>query len=156
MLYIICLYTYCYISREDMYISYTRVCYDLLCNSRYYLCRLNYFCAFHTIFGVLTLSIQRFLLNRFTVSKYWIFISKSYWILVWVTFRATLVQKNPVQWSCFVASSSDYVPVAWCRHQMKTFFALLALCAGNSPVTGEFPSQRPVTRCFDVFFDPRQ
>ena len=25
---------------------------------------------------------------------------------------------------------------------------------GNSPVTGEFPSQRPVTRIFDVFFDP--
>ena len=33
--------------------------------------------------------------------------------------------------------------------------ALLALCAGNSPVTGEFPSQRPVTRSFDVFFDLR-
>ena len=27
--------------------------------------------------------------------------------------------------------------------------------AGNSPVTGEFPSQRPVTRNFDVFFDLR-
>ena len=26
------------------------------------------------------------------------------------------------------------------------------LCDGNSPVTGEFPSQRPVTRSFDVFF----
>ena len=34
-------------------------------------------------------------------------------------------------------------------------YALLALCAGNSPVTGEFPSQRPVTRSFDVFFDLR-
>ena len=33
--------------------------------------------------------------------------------------------------------------------------ALLALCAGNSPVTGEFPSQRPVTRSFDAFFDLR-
>ena len=33
--------------------------------------------------------------------------------------------------------------------------ALLALCAGNSPVTGEFPTQRPVTRSFDVFFDMR-
>ena len=32
---------------------------------------------------------------------------------------------------------------------METFFALLALCVGNSPVTGEFPSQRPVTRSFD-------
>ena len=42
---------------------------------------------------------------------------------------------------------------SWWRHQMETFSALLALCAGNSPVTGEFPSQRPVTRSFDVFFD---
>ena len=32
---------------------------------------------------------------------------------------------------------------------MKTFSALLAL----SSVTGEFPSQRPVTWSFDVFFD---
>ena len=38
---------------------------------------------------------------------------------------------------------------------METFSALLALRAGNSPVTGEFPSQRPVTRSFDVFFDLR-
>ena len=33
--------------------------------------------------------------------------------------------------------------------------ALLALCAGNSPVPGEFPTQRPVTRSFDVFVDRR-
>ena len=38
---------------------------------------------------------------------------------------------------------------------MKTFSALLAICAWNSPVTGEFPAQRPVTRSFDVFFDLR-
>ena len=36
---------------------------------------------------------------------------------------------------------------------METFSALLAICAGNSPLTGEFPTQRPVTRSFDVFFD---
>ena len=35
------------------------------------------------------------------------------------------------------------------------FSALLAICAGNSPVPGEFPAQRPVTRSFDVFFDLR-
>ena len=29
----------------------------------------------------------------------------------------------------------------WWRHQMETFYAILALCAGNSPVTGEFPTQ---------------
>ena len=36
---------------------------------------------------------------------------------------------------------------------METFSALLTICAGNSPVPGEFPAQRPVTRSFDVFFD---
>ena len=30
---------------------------------------------------------------------------------------------------------------------------LLALCEGNSPVTGEFPSQRASNVGFDVFFD---
>ena len=34
-------------------------------------------------------------------------------------------------------------------------FHVTGLCAGNSPVTGEFPSQRPMTRSFDVFFDLR-
>ena len=38
---------------------------------------------------------------------------------------------------------------------METFSAFLAIRAGNSPVTGEFPAQRPVTRSFDVFFDLR-
>ena len=43
--------------------------------------------------------------------------------------------------------------LSWWRHKMETFFVLLAICAGNSPVPGEFPAQRPVTRSFDVFFD---
>ena len=37
----------------------------------------------------------------------------------------------------------------------RTFNALLALCAGNLPITGEFPSQGLVTRSFEVFFDLR-
>ena len=44
---------------------------------------------------------------------------------------------------------------SWWRHQMETFSALLAFCVGNSPVPGEFPAQRPVTRSFEVFFDLR-
>ena len=44
---------------------------------------------------------------------------------------------------------------AWWRHQMETFSALLAICAENSPVPGEFPTQRPMTRNFDVYFDLR-
>ena len=41
--------------------------------------------------------------------------------------------------------------ISWWRHQMETFSALLAICAG----TGEFPTQRPMTRSFDIFFDLR-
>ena len=33
---------------------------------------------------------------------------------------------------------------------MEPFSSLLAICVGNSPVTGECPTQRPVTRGFDV------
>ena len=50
-----------------------------------------------------------------------------------------------------VGKMSSWLP-RW-RHQMETFSALLGICAGNSPATGEFPSQRPVTRSFNVFFD---
>ena len=45
--------------------------------------------------------------------------------------------------------------VTWWRHSIETFSALLALCAGNSPATGEFPAQRPVTRSFDAFLELR-
>ena len=38
---------------------------------------------------------------------------------------------------------------------METFSALLAIYAGSSPVPGQFPSQRTVTRGFHVFFDLR-
>ena len=44
-------------------------------------------------------------------------------------------------------------PSTWWRHHMEKISVSMAICAGNSPVTGEFPSQTPVTRCFDVFFD---
>ena len=69
--------------------------------------------------------------------------------------------------ACYLTSPSHYLNqcwlwdywhpsqcnfTAWC-HQMETFSALLALCAGNSQVTGEFPTQKPVTWSFDVFFD---
>ena len=50
---------------------------------------------------------------------------------------------------------SQKVFILWWRHQMETFSASLALCAGYTLVTGEFPSQRPVTGSFDIFFDLR-
>ena len=53
---------------------------------------------------------------------------------------------------CRITCRQWWVDYPWWRHQMETFSALLALCVGNSPVSGEFPTQRPVTRSFDVFF----
>ena len=37
----------------------------------------------------------------------------------------------------------------------RNVFRVISLCTGNPLVTGEFPSKRPVTRNFDVFFDLR-
>ena len=60
---------------------------------------------------------------------------------------------------CF--KSHDSVPhlvgqdSSWWCHQKETFSALLAIYAGNLPVPGEFPAQRPMTGSFDVFFDLR-
>ena len=66
------------------------------------------------------------------------------------------IQKCSPAWEGFQYRFSPHEPnPAWWLHQMETFSALLALCAGNSPVIGEFPAQRPVTRSFDVFFDLR-
>ena len=48
-----------------------------------------------------------------------------------------------------------YLASPWWHNKMEIFSALLAICAGNSPVPGEIPAQMPVTRSFDVFFDPR-
>ena len=56
-------------------------------------------------------------------------------------------------WSCirttFINIHGDHT---WRHHQMESFSVFLALCEGNPPITVEFPSQRPVTRSFAVFF----
>ena len=51
------------------------------------------------------------------------------------------------------STDSTWQMITWWRHQMETFSALLAICAGNSLATGEFPAQRPMTRSFDVFLE---
>ena len=67
-------------------------------------------------------------------------------------FRFMAKYKSIIRAFFFTRNHSTHI---WWRHQMETFSALLALCAGNSPVNGENPTQRPVTRSFDVFFDLR-
>ena len=51
---------------------------------------------------------------------------------------------------CVCTATNCFQYGAW-RHQMEAFSALLALCAGNSLVTSEFPEQRPMTQSFDFF-----
>ena len=43
--------------------------------------------------------------------------------------------------------------MSWWRHQMENFPRHWPFVLGNSPASGEFPAQRPVTWSFDVFFD---
>ena len=75
--------------------------------------------------------------------------------------RQTKFTSNELQWlglkigNRFNSRSHGCRVRAWWRHQMETFSALLAICAGNSPVTSELTAQRPVTWSFDVFFDLR-
>ena len=44
---------------------------------------------------------------------------------------------------------------SWWRHQMETLFRVTDHLCGAFTGPGEFPSQRPVTGSFDVFFDLR-
>ena len=55
-----------------------------------------------------------------------------------------------------VMATDNYTGYSSWRHQMETFSALLAICAGNSPAPGEFPTQRPVTRSFRQAGDLRR
>ena len=45
--------------------------------------------------------------------------------------------------------------IPWWRHQWKHLPRYRPFLKGESSVTGQFPSQRPLTRSFDPFFDLR-
>ena len=81
---------------------------------------------------------------------YWIFVRGIQW-----QWPVDCRRKGPAMRSINVSHIVNQKKQTWWRHQMETFSALLAICAGNSPGTGEFPAQRPVVRSFDVFFDLR-
>ena len=83
------------------------------------------------------------------------------WLVHWM-FIKIAIEFTPYPWKTYIKINCKYIlnnvnvtKISWWRHQMEIFSALLAICAGNSPVTGEFPTQRPVTRSFDVYFDLR-
>ena len=67
--------------------------------------------------------------------------------LIWYHGIHSVIFSRPVYSSALYAHE---VFVAWKRHQMETFSAQLALCEENSPVTGEFASQRASNADFVV------
>ena len=81
-----------------------------------------------------------------------------YWLAWWRGAKQATNHYQNQRWFLFM-NKHIYMTLpqwsTWWRHQMETFSALLAICVGNSPVPGQFPAQRPVTRSFDVFFDLR-
>ena len=56
-----------------------------------------------------------------------------------------------------ITSLTIVYPTVYSRRGSKktSNIRVTKLCEGNSPVTGEFPAQRPVTRSFDAFSDHR-
>ena len=74
-------------------------------------------------------------------------------LIVFIVFKIWTLDESVNNYVIHLAWSCELF--RWWRHHMETFSALLAICAGNSSVTGEFPAHRPVTRSFDVFLDLR-
>ena len=72
---------------------------------------------------------------------------------VYNIWHVVIISGYSLWWHPIPGSYNGTHRLSWWRHQMETFSALLAFCAGNSPVTGEFSAQRPVTLNFDVFFE---
>ena len=82
-----------------------------------------------------------------------IWISRKWEVLIGQIMACLRRSDNPLHEPPMTQFSDELY--SWWRHQMETFSALLAICAGNSLVPGEFPAHRSVTRSFDVFFDLR-
>ena len=99
--------------------------------------------------------IPQFYIDQWTVTCF----KTMMWYMCSIMFSGTLFTHEwasclLVPWRLFDDRMST-TSISWWRHQTERFSALLAICAGNSPVPGKFPVQRPVTRSFDVFFDLR-
>ena len=92
---------------------------------------------------------------KFFWQTYWIFIDIYIWKHQYFVYGFTQITHEDITLPRVMVVIVWTRYKSWWRHQMETFSALLAICAGNSSVPGEFPAQRPVTRNFDVFFDLR-
>ena len=89
----------------------------------------------------------------------------------WTTEKITITvefysSEMILQWGRYQASISSLtqqsphsmilsIRICMMKSSNANIFRVTGPLCGNSPVTGEFPAQRPMTRGFDVFFDLR-
>ena len=102
-------------------------------------------------YGLITSHVSRLALQNDMLSIY--FNTTRYNLIIYINPASRYITFPVIYFISGATVSLVYFIAPWWRHQMETYSALLAICAGNSPVTGEFPAQRPVTRSFNVFFD---
>ena len=82
---------------------------------------------------------------HFTSLQFYNMISYNFLVLLFLWWLVSCIKNVmlliPYPW---LLSIWDHLVIcaSWWRHQMETFFAILAICAGNSPVTGAFPTQK--------------
>ena len=118
--------------------------------------------------GQFSMSVSSFFEQTFNLT------GNVYWFIFWYLAKEDIVTRKRAQ----ISTACDPMTLARRRDDRTAFAvigillpgarpspmmtssygnisALLALCAGNSPVPDEFLSQRPVTRSFDVFFNLR-
>ena len=110
-----------------------------------------------------------FMLNRAAHNRFWNTIKYCFFVLQTNgngVYRLSYMPSQTHYWDVWCNVGSQYC--SWFEPRYATIFlsgpfhfnftmmssnVLLTLCEGNPPVTGGFPSQRPATRSFDVFFD---
>ena len=120
---------------------------DIHGNKKHWFFSILFFC-FPFLSTHLHISCDVLFVGRF-VNKIIIRIKKNAYVSCFVAFCFIWVMINFTRifqgYSYTIARMLLQRPWSWAwhksiwRHQMETFAALLTICAGNSPVTGEFP-----------------
>ena len=72
----------------------------------------------------------------------WSYAKRKIYAILVVSYKTTFCVIDMIQWSMMTSSNEN-------------IFRVTGLLCGDSPTTGEFRAQRPVTRSYDVFFDLR-
>ena len=104
-------------------------------------------CSFHTHRGDLCThsNHSKYNLEKENIIMYqtvWSYAKRKIYAILVVSYKTTFCVIDMIQWSMMTSSNEN-------------IFRVTGLLCWDSPTTGEFPAQRPVTRSYDVFFDLR-